>query len=70
MPKIKVFYSAEYLDFHTVNEVTYEGVMHLKLVDVAYPRTNNFPTEIYYAKHYGLIQCTLDDKVTLFRLPN
>ena len=63
-------YTAEYLDSYTVSEKSYEGVMHLKLYDVAYPRTNNFPTEIYYAKHYGLIQCTLDDKLTLYRLPN
>ena len=63
-------YTAEYLDSYTVSEKTYQGVMHLKLKDVAYPQTKNFPTEIYYAKHYGLIQCTLDDKVTLYRLPN
>lgn len=63
-------FSVEYLDSYTVSEKNYEGVMHLKLIDVAYPQTKNFPTEIYYAKHYGLIQCTLDDKVTLYRLPN
>ena len=63
-------YTAEYLDSYTVSEKSYKGVMHLKLYDVAYPRTKNFPTEIYYAKHYGLIQCTLDDKVTMYRLPN
>ena len=63
-------FTAEYLDSFTVGEKIYEGVMHLKLIDVAYPRTNNFPTEIYYAKHYGLIQCTLDDKLTLCRLPD
>ena len=63
-------YTAEYLDSYTVSEKTYHGVMHLKLVDVAYPRTKNFPTEIYYAKHYGLIQCTLDDKLTMYRLPD
>ena len=63
-------YTAEYLDSYTVSEKTYQGVMRLKLMDLAYPRTENFPTEIYYAKHYGLIQCTLDDKVTLYRLPD
>lgn len=63
-------YTVEYLDSYTVSEKSYEGVMHLKLYDAAYPRTNNFPTEIYYAKHYGLIQCTLDDKLTLYRLPD
>ena len=63
-------YTAEYLDTYTVREKSYEGVMHLKLYDVAYPRTKNFPTEIYYAKHYGLIQCTLDDKLTMYRLPD
>ena len=62
-------YTAEYLDSFMVREKSYDGVMHLKLNDVAYPRTKYFPTEIYYAKHFGLIQCTLDDKVTLYRLP-
>lgn len=62
-------YTAEYLDAFEVNEKNYEGVMHLKLVDVGYPRTKNFPTEIYYAKHFGLIQCTLDDEVSLYRMP-
>ena len=61
---------AEYFDKYYVHDLEYQGVMHLKLVDVAYPWTTNFPTEIYYAKHYGLIQCTLDDKLTLYRLPN
>lgn len=62
-------YTAEYLDAFEVNEKNYEGVMHLKLIDIAYPRTKNFPTEIYYAKHFGIIQCSLDDKVTLYRMP-
>ena len=61
---------AEYLDKFNVHDVEYQGIMHLKLVDVAYPWMTNFPTEIYYAKHYGLIQCTLDDKLTLYRLPD
>lgn len=62
-------YSAEYLDSIEVGGKNYEGVMHLKLVDIGYPRTKNFPTEIYYAKHFGLIQCTLDDEVSLYRMP-
>ena len=62
-------YSAEYHDSFEVGGKNYEGVMHLKLVDVGYPRTKNFPTEIYYAKHFGLIQCTLDDEVSLYRVP-
>ena len=62
-------YSAEYHDSFEVGGKNYEGVMHLKLVDVGYPRTKNFPTEIYYAKHFGLIQCTLDDEVSLYRMP-
>ena len=62
-------YTAEYLDAFEVNEKNYEGVMHLKLIDIAYPRSKNFPTEIYYAKHFGLIQCTLDDEVSLYRMP-
>lgn len=63
-------FMAEYFDKYNVHDVEYQGVMHLKLVDVAYPWMTNFPTEIYYAKHYGLIQCTLDDKLTLYRLPD
>lgn len=62
-------YTAEYLDSFEVSGKNYEGVMHLKLIDIGYPRTKNFPTEIYYAKHFGLIQCTLDDKLTMYRLP-
>ena len=62
-------YTAEYLDSFEVSGKNYEGVMHLKLIDVGYPRTKNFPTEIYYAKHYGLIQCTLDGEVSLYRMP-
>ena len=63
-------YMAEYLDSYTVNDCPYHGVMHLKLVDTAYPLSRFFPTEIYYAKHYGLIQCTLDDELILYRMPN
>ena len=63
-------FTVEYLDSYTVGEKSYEGVMHLQLVDVAYPLTTNFPTEIYYAKHYGLIQFKLDDKLELQRVPN
>lgn len=63
-------FMAEYLDKYDVHDVEYQGVMRLKLKDVAYPQTKNFPTEVYYAKHYGLIQCTLDDKLTLYRLPD
>ena len=62
-------YTAEYLDSFEVGGKNYEGVMHLKLIDIGYPRTKNFPTEVYYAKHYGLIQCTLDDKLTMYRIP-
>ena len=62
-------YTAEYLDSFEVGGKNYEGVMHLKLVDVGYPRTKYFPTEIYYAKHYGLIRCTLDDEVRMERRP-
>jgi len=62
-------YTAEYLDSFEVGGKNYEGVMHLKLLDVGYPRTKYFPTEIYYAKHYGLIRCTLDDEVRMERRP-
>ena len=63
-------FEVEYFDQYRVHDVEYQSVMRLKLVDLAYPQSHFFPTEIYYAKHYGLIQCTLDDKLTLYRLPN
>lgn len=63
-------FQAEVLDAFAIEGVSYADVLHIQLIDLAYPQSANFPTEIYYAKHYGLIQCTLDDKVTLYRLPN
>lgn len=66
----KMEFEAESIDEFWVHNVAYDDVMHLKLIDLAYPQSRFFPTEIYYAKHYGLIQCTLDDKLTLYRLPN
>ena len=63
-------FTAEYLDSYIVREKSYQGVMHLKVVDVAYPQSRFFPTEVYYAKHYGLVQITLDDRLTLYRLPD
>ena len=66
----KMEYEAEYIDKYWVHDVEYQGVMHLKLIDVAYPKSDFFPTEIYYAKHYGLIECTLDDLLSLYRLPD
>lgn len=63
-------FEIEYLNGFRVHDTEYQGVMHLKLIDLAYPQSRFFPTEIYYAKHYGLIQCTLDDKLTLYRLPD
>ena len=63
-------FEVEYFEQYYVHDVKYAGVMCLKLVDLSYPQSDFFPTEIYYAKHYGLIQCTLDDKVTMYRLPN
>lgn len=62
-------FEVEYLEQFCVYDVEYQGVMRLKLVDISYPQSKFFPTEIYYAKHFGLIQCTLDDKLTLYRLP-
>ena len=66
----KMEYEAEYIYKYCVHDVEYQDVMHLKLKDAAYPQTKNFPTEIYYAKHYGLIKCTLDDMLSLYRLPD
>lgn len=62
-------FKVEYLDQFWVHDMEYQGVMRLKLVDLSYPQSKFFPTEIYYAKHYGLIQCTLDDEVSLYRMP-
>ncbi|MBQ8958373.1 MAG: hypothetical protein IJ057_07745 [Bacteroidales bacterium] len=66
----KMDFEAEYIDQYWVHDVEYDGVMHLKLIDLAYPKSKFFPTEIFYAKHYGLIQVTLDDRLTLYRLQN
>ena len=63
-------FMAEYFDAYCVQDIEYQCVMHLKLLDPAYAQSRFFPTEVYYAKHYGLIQCTLDDKLTLYRLPD
>ena len=63
-------FEVEYFDQYWVHDVKYLGVMRLKLVDLSYPQSKFFPTEIYYAKHFGLIQCTLDGDLTFYRIPS
>ena len=51
--------SMELLDSHDVNGVTYRDVIHLRVTDLDAVTRNTFPTELYYAKHYGPIEYEL-----------
>lgn len=58
----------EILDSHEVNGVTYEDVMHIKITDSSALSTRTtFPSELYYAKHYGPVEYELGGKVRFFR---
>ena len=59
--------SLEMLDFHEVNGVTYRDVMHFKVTDPNAVTRNTFPTELYYAKHYGPVEYELGGKVRCCR---
>lgn len=58
----------EMLDFHEVNGVTYRDVMHFRITDLDAVTRNTFPTELYYAKHYGPIEYELGGEVRCLRL--
>lgn len=51
--------SMELLESHEVNGVTYRDVIHLRVADFDAVTRNTFPTELYYAKHYGPIEYEL-----------
>ena len=51
--------SMELLESHEVNGVTYRDVIHLRVTDLDAVTRNTFPTELYYAKHYGPIEYEL-----------
>jgi len=62
-------FTAEYLDNFAVMNRVYDGVMHLELVD-GNQNDKFFPSEIYYAKNYGLIQFSLNNGLEYKRLPS
>lgn len=58
----------EMLDSHEVNGKTYHDVMHFKITDWdAVSSRNTFPSELYYAKHYGPVEYELGGKVKVYR---
>ena len=59
--------SMEVLRSHEVNGVVYNDVMHFKVTDQDAVTRNTFPTELYYAKHYGPIEYELGGKVRCCR---
>ena len=59
--------SMEMLDSHEVNGVTYHDVMHFRVSDPDAITRNTFPTELYYAKHYGPVEYELGGKVRCLR---
>ena len=61
--------SMEMLDSYEVNGVTYHDVMHFKVSDLdAISSRNTFPSELYYAKHYGPVEYELGGKVKCYRV--
>lgn len=61
--------SLEMLDSYMVNGVTYHDVMHFKITDWdAISTRNTFPSELYYAKHYGPIEYELGGEVRIKRI--
>lgn len=58
----------EMLDSYEVNGVAYHDVMHFKITDWdAVSSRNTFPSELYYAKHYGPVEYELGGKVKVYR---
>ena len=59
----------EMLDSHEVNGITYRDVMHFKITDWdAVTSRNTFPSELYYAKHYGPVEYELGGTVRIKRM--
>lgn len=64
----EVLCAMEKLDSYTVNGVTYQDVMHFRITDFdAISARNTFPSELFYAKHYGPIEYELGGKVRFLR---
>lgn len=59
--------SMELLDSHEVDGVTYRDVIHLSVTDLDAVTRNTFPTELYYAQHYGPIEYELGGNVRCLR---
>lgn len=59
--------SMELLDSYEVNGVIYHDVLHFKVTDQDAVTRNTFPTELYYAKHYGPVEYELGGKVRYLR---
>jgi len=67
-PRSEIEYTAELLDAFEVNGVTYHDVLHIQQVE-SRALSSRGPIELYYAKHYGMIQYTIPYGITYFRLP-
>ena len=61
-------YTIERLDSYEVDGKTYRDVIHIKVVDPDCITRPTFPTEIYYAKHYGPIRYQLARQHWLYRV--
>ena len=59
--------SMEMLDSYEVNGVTYRDVLHFRVTDPEAVTRNTFPTELYYAKHFGPIEYELGGRVRNYR---
>lgn len=59
--------SMEALPTYEVNGVVYNDVMHFRITDQDAITRNTFPTELYYAKHYGPIEYELGGEVRCLR---
>ncbi len=59
--------SMEMLPSHEVNGHVYEDVMHFRITDLDAITRNTFPTELFYAKHYGPIEYELGGEVRFLR---
>lgn len=59
--------SMEVLRSHEVNGLVYNDVLHFRITDQDAITRNTFPTELYYAKHYGPVEYELGGEVRCLR---
>jgi len=64
----QIDFSSELLDSFEVDGVSYADVLHIELIDCDLMSSRFYPTELYYAKYYGLIQYTLNHDIEYYRL--